>query len=303
VIYDSVLDLIGQTPLVRLKKVSSNFSGEVIAKLENLNPGGSIKDRIAKYILEKAQKQGKLTEKSVVIEATSGNTGIGLALVCAVWKIRCIIVMPENMSIERQKILRQLGAELVLTPGDQGMAGAVNKAQEIAASLPCCFEVRQFANPDNVNTHYELTALEIWEQTQGQIDVFVAGIGSGGTLTGVGKKLKELKPQIKVCAVEPASSAVLSGKSAGKHQIQGIGPGFVPPIVEKEIIDQVIQVSDQEAIEMTRRLIGEEGLLVGISSGANCVAALKLAKEKKQMVVFPCPDLAERYLSTNLFVE
>ncbi|MDQ7031499.1 MAG: cysteine synthase A [Desulfonauticus sp.] len=304
VIYSNVLELIGNTPLVALSNIARECKANVVAKLEFFNPGGSIKDRIARQILVRAREQGKINNSTLIIEATSGNTGIGLALVCAVMKLKLLIVMPANMSLERQRILKALGAELVLTPPEEGMSGAVEKALKIAKEHNNTFLTSQFENLDNVEAHYLYTAEEIWQDTEGKIDIFVAGVGSGGTITGVGKRLKEYNPEIAIYAVEPVNSPVLSGGQPGLHAIQGIGAGFVPEILDTDLIDGVIKVQDEDALDMAAQLIRKEGIMAGISSGANCVAALSLAKKKEnagKMIVFPACDTAERYLSTSLF--
>ncbi|WP_456324444.1 cysteine synthase A [Desulfonauticus submarinus] len=305
-IYNSVLDIIGCTPMVYLNSLSHKCKSKIIAKLEYFNPGGSVKDRIAKHILIKAREEGKIDQNTLIVEATSGNTGIGLALVCSILGLNLVIVMPENMSTERQRLLRKLGAKLILTPKEQGMQGAVNKAQTICKEEKNVFLVSQFENLYNVEAHYLFTAKEIWEDTNGQIDIFVAGVGSGGTITGVGKRLKEYNPTIQVYAVEPANSAVLSGGETGSHLIQGIGAGFVPKIFDASIVDGVIKVRDEDALDMASWLIAKEGIMAGISSGANCWAAVELAKiaeNKGKNIIFLACDTAERYLSTILFEE
>jgi cysteine synthase A len=293
----SILDAIGNTPLIRLKKMSS---GNVYAKAEFLNPGGSIKDRVAKYILESAQNTGKLSPGMVIIESTSGNTGIGLTLVGVQMGYRVICVMPENMSEERKKIIRAFGGEIVLTPALESLPGSLKAMKEITDEEPDkYYVVNQFENPLNPEVHYLYTGPEIWRELRGEIGVFVAGIGSGGTLQGVGKFLKESDPAIKIVAVEPKNSASLLGREPGLHQIQGIGDGFVPDVLDINLVDMVITVSDDEAIQTTRRLACEEGLLVGTSSGANVSAALQLDSERYNVVTV-LPDRAERYFSTAL---
>jgi len=297
-ILNSILDAVGNTPLVRLKKLST---GNVFVKAEHLNPGGSIKDRVARYILKRAIEDGKLKQGMTIIEATSGNTGIGLSLVGRQLGYRVICVIPENMSIERRKIIKAFGGEIIITPSEENIAGSVSKVKEIISENPkAYFFVNQFSNPLNAEVHYKETAQEIFNAMQGKIDVFVAGIGSGGTLQGIGTFLKEKNPKIRIVAVEPKNSASLLGREPGLHQINGIGDGFVPEIIDRDMIDAVITVSDDEAIETTRRLASEEGMLVGTSSGANVFAALQLDNGKSN-VVSVLPDRAERYFSSGLF--
>lgn len=291
---DNILSLIGNTPLLQLK-------GErVFAKAEFLNPGGSIKDRIALAMLEGAERDGRLKPDSIVVEPTSGNTGIGVALVGRLKGYQVRIVMPEGMSIERRKLIKALGADLVLTPDKEGIGGAVRRVREMAAEDPRVFVPQQFENPDNPRVHYEETAHELWRQLSGDIAAFVAGVGSGGTLQGVGKFLKEHKPDVKVVAVEPKNVSALLGHEPGLHQIQGIGDGFVPAVLDVKMIDQVLEVSDDDAIETTRQLGRDHGLLVGISSGANVWAARQLAKQISGNIATVLPDRAERYFSTAL---
>jgi cysteine synthase A len=291
---DNILDLIGNTPLIRLR-------GErVYAKAEFLNPGGSIKDRVALAMLEGAERDGKLHADSVVVEPTSGNTGIGLALVGRLKGYRVRIVMPEGMSEERKKLIRALGAELVLTPDREGIAGAVRRARQMAAEDPNVYVPQQFENPDNPRVHYQQTAVELWRQMGGEVDCFVAGVGSGGTLQGVGTFLKEHKPSARIVAVEPRNVSALLGHEPGLHQIQGIGDGFVPAILDVSLVDEVLEVSDEDAIETTRQLGRDYGLLVGISSGANVWAARRLAEEMPGNMATILPDRAERYFSTAL---
>jgi len=290
---DNVLDLIGDTPLVRLK-------GEnIFAKAEFLNPGGSIKDRVALAMLEGAERDGRLNPDSIICEPTSGNTGIGVALIGRMKGYPVKIVMPEGMSEERKKIIKALGAELILTPDEQSIEGAVRKANEIAAD-PRVFVPQQFQNPDNPRCHYEDTAHELWRQIRGDVDCFVAGVGSGGTLQGVGKFLQEHKPDAKIVAVEPKNVSALLGHEPGLHQIQGIGDGFVPAVLDISIVDEVIEVTDEDAIETTRQLGRDLGLLVGVSSGANVWAARQLAKRMGGNIATVLPDRAERYFSTAL---
>lgn len=300
-------DLIGNTPLLELSNYSEDIgiNARLIAKLEYFNPAGSVKDRIAFAMIEDAEKKGLLNKDSVIIEPTSGNTGIGLAFVAASKGYRLIITMPETMSVERRSLLRALGAELVLTPGIEGMKGAIEKANQLAKEIPNSFIPQQFENPANPEAHRKTTAEEIWRDTDGQVDVFVAGVGTGGTITGVGEVLKERNPNIKIVAVEPAKSPVLSGGKPGSHAIQGIGAGFVPDVLNTDIIDEIIQVENEDAFKTSRKLARTEGLLVGISSGAAAFAATEIAKrpeyEGKTIVVL-LPDTGERYISNpNLF--
>ena len=305
-IYTSADQLIGGTPLLELShsEKAEKLEAQLLAKLEYLNPAGSVKDRIAKAILDNAEASGKLGRDSVIIEPTSGNTGIGLASVAAARGYRIIIVMPETMSVERRQLMKAYGAELVLSDGAKGMKGAIAKAEEIAAQTPNSFIAGQFVNPANPKAHYETTGPEIWADTDGEVDIFVAGVGTGGTLTGTGKFLKERKPSVKVVAVEPASSPVLSKGSAGAHKIQGIGAGFVPEVLDTTVYDEVIPVADNDAFA-TGRLVGRsEGVLVGISSGAAVWAGIELAKRpenKGKTIVVLLPDTGDRYLSTPLF--
>ncbi len=291
---DNILDLIGNTPLVRLKDEN------IYAKAEFLNPGGSIKDRIALAMLEGAERDGKLKPDSIIVEPTSGNTGIGLALVGALKGYRVRIVMPENMSEERKMLVRSLGAELVLTPAERSISGAVERVEQMRAEDPKVFVPQQFENPDNPRVHYEETAHEIWRQTSGEVDCFVAGVGSGGTLQGVGKFLREHRPGIKIIAVEPKDVSAILGHEPGLHRIQGIGDGFIPDVLDVSLVDDVIEVTDEDAIETTRELGRKHGLLVGISSGANIWAARQLAGRMEGNIVTVLPDRAERYFSTAL---
>ena len=305
-IVESVADLIGNTPLLNLKRYEKQqgVKGDLIAKLEYFNPGGSIKDRAAFAMIKAAEYEGKLTKNSVIVEATSGNTGIGLALVAAVHDYSLTIVMPETMSIERQKLLKALGATVVLTEGSKGMKGAIEKAKQLCEENPAALMLEQFENLANPAIHRLTTAVEIWDDLDGEIDIFVAGVGTGGTLTGVGEVLKEYNPNIKVVAVEPKTSPVLSQGISGLHEIQGIGAGFVPSVLNKDIIDEIMTVSDEDAMQTAKCLAHTEGLLVGISSGAAVYAATELAKReenKGKRIIVICPDSGERYLSTELF--
>ena len=305
-IVDSLADLIGNTPLLHLKRYEKEqgVKADIIAKLEYFNPGGSIKDRVAYAMIKAAEYEGKLTKKSVIVEATSGNTGIGLAVVSAIFGYSLTIVMPETMSIERQKLLKALGATVVLTEGSKGMEGAMEKAKQLCEENPDALMLEQFKNPVNPATHRLTTAVEIFDDTDGEVDIYVAGVGTGGTLTGVGEVLKENNPNIKVVAVEPKASPVLSQGISGSHKIQGIGGGFIPSVLNKEIIDEIITVSDEDAMRIVKCLARTEGLLVGISSGAAIYAATELGKRKENVgkrIIVICPDSGERYLSTELF--
>jgi len=299
VLEKTVLDLIGNVPMVKLKNLTHH---NVFCKAEFLNPGGSVKDRVARYLILEAEREGRLKPGSIIVEPTSGNTGIGIALIGVQRGYQVRIVMPENMSEERRKIIRALGAELILTPADEGLDGCVRKVQEIAESDTNVFVPQQFENPKNPEIHYLTTAREIWDQMEGHVDIFVAGVGSGGTLGGVGRFLKEKDRNIIVVAVEPRNSAALLGQEPGLHQIQGIGDGFVPPVLDVSLIDEVITVSDDDAIATTRALARQEGLLVGTSSGANVWSAIQIAgkHEKDAYVVTILADRAERYFSTSL---
>jgi cysteine synthase A len=303
-IYNSIRATVGRTPLVRLNTTAEGMSAEVLAKLEFFNPLGSVKDRIAHYMISEAERMGRIGGDSLIVEPTSGNTGIGLAFVCAAKGYRLCLTMPDTMSVERQKLLRHLGADLVLTPGAQGMPGAIAKAEEILAQNNGAFMPNQFENPANVMAHRETTAHEIWADTEGRVDILVSGVGTGGTITGVAQVIKAKNPDFKAIAVEPADSAVLSGGSKGPHKIQGIGAGFIPAILDRGIIDEVVTVSNDAAFETARRLADQEGLLCGISSGAAVWAALEVARRKenagKRLVVI-LPSTGERYISTPLF--
>lgn len=309
-IKDSVLDLVGNTPLVEVKKLEEkhDLGAKVVVKIESFNPAGSVKDRVAKNMLEQAEKQGKLKKGMTILEATSGNTGIGLAAAAAAKGYPAIIVMPDSMTIERRKLLAAYGAKIVLTPGAQGMKGAIAKMNEIADELgkDNVFIAGQFENPANPQAHYEHTGPEIWNDTDGEIDILVSGVGTGGTLSGVGKYLKEKKPEVQIVAVEPAGSPVLSEGKAGAHKIQGIGAGFVPDTLDRSLIDQILTITDEEAFETGRELARTEGILAGISSGAAVAAAEKLAKlpkNKGKLIVAVLPDTGDRYLSSPMFSE
>ncbi len=307
-VYKKITDLVGGTPLLELGNIEKENKLEaiVLAKLEYFNPAGSVKDRIAKAMLDDAEEKGLLNENSVIIEPTSGNTGIGLASAAAARSYRIILTMPETMSIERRNLLKAYGAELVLTDGAQGMKGAIAKAEELASELPDSFIPSQFSNQANPKAHFETTGPEIWKDTDGKVDIFVAGVGTGGTITGVGKYLKSKNPNVKVVAVEPATSPVLSKGTAGPHKIQGIGAGFVPETLDTDVYDEIITVENEAAFETGKNLARKEGLLVGISSGAAVFAASELAKRpenKGKVIVALLPDTGDRYLSTPMFAE
>ena len=303
-IAQDITELIGRTPLVRLRRVTEGAAAEVVAKLESFNPAASVKDRIAVSMIDAAEQAGIIRPDTVILEPTSGNTGIGLAMVCAARGYRCVLTMPETMSTERRMLLRAYGAELILTPGPEGMAGAIARAEELAKSDKRYFIPQQFENPANPAVHRRTTAEEIWADTDGQVGIVVAGVGTGGTITGVGQVLKERKPSVRCVAVEPAASPVLSGGEKGPHPIQGLGAGFVPPVLATELVDEIITVGNDDAFTVARQLAQQEGLLAGISSGAAVWAALQVARRPEnagQLIVVVLPDFGERYLSTPLF--
>jgi cysteine synthase A len=311
-IYDDITQTIGNTPLIRLRRVTSGCQAEVVAKLENFNPLWSVKDRIGVAMIDAAELAGKIQADTIIVEPTSGNTGIALAFTCAARGYKLMVTMPESMSLERRRLLKAFGAEIVLTPAAEGMPGAVRRAEEIVKNTAHAFMPQQFKNPANPEIHRKTTAEEIWRDTEGQVDILVCGVGTGGTITGCGEVLKERKPSVQVVAVEPANSPILTQKlnneplKPGRHGIQGIGAGFIPDILNTEIIDEVVQVKDEDAFEMTRRLAREEGMLCGISCGAAATGAILVAKRPEnagKLVVVILPDLGERYLSTPLFPE
>ena len=303
-IFNDITETIGNTPLVRLNRVVEGAVAEVVAKLESFNPLSCVKDRIGVSMIREAEGKGLIKEETVIVEPTSGNTGIALAMVCAARGYKLMLTMPETMSMERRQLLAILGAELVLTPGPEGMSGAVRKAEELVATMPNAFMPQQFKNPANPQIHRETTAEEIWNDTEGDVDIAVMGVGTGGTLTGVAQVIKQRKPSFQVVAVEPKNSPVLSGGKPGPHRIQGIGAGFVPDVLDVSLIDEIAPVADEDAGEMARRLAREEGILVGISSGAAAWAAVQIAKRKEnkgKLIVVILPDTGERYLTTWLF--
>lgn len=305
-IYDNITQTIGNTPLVRLNRIAQGIDAEIVCKLEFFNPLSSVKDRIGVNMIEDAEKKGLIHQNSVIIEPTSGNTGIALAFVCAAKGYRLILTMPETMSLERRYLLKLLGAEVVLTPGPEGMKGAIRRAEELVAENKNAFMPQQFKNPANPEIHRKTTAEEIWRDTDGKVDILISGIGTGGTITGVAEIIKARKPSFRAVAVEPKESPVISGGKPGPHKIQGIGAGFIPDILNTKIIDEVVQVSSDEALKMARRLAKEEGILAGISSGAAVHAALEIAKKpenRKKLIVVILPSAGERYLSTALTEE
>lgn len=311
-IYDDITQCIGNTPLIRLRRVTEGAKATVVAKLENFNPLWSVKDRIGVAMIDAGERSGQITKDTVIVEPTSGNTGIGLAFTCAARGYKLVVTMPESMSLERRRLLKAFGAEIVLTPRERGMSGAIEKANELLKSYPKAFMPQQFENPANPEIHRKTTAEEIWNDTEGKVDILVAGVGTGGTITGVSEVLKQRKPSFKAIAVEPVASPVITQKMKGQpltpspHRIQGIGAGFVPGVLNVKIIDEVIQVKDEDAFEIARRLAKEEGMLCGISCGAAAWAALQVANRPEnagKLIVVVLPDLGERYLSTPLFPE
>ncbi len=305
-IFNSVLETIGKTPLIRLTKIDEHLQCTLLAKQESRNPGGSVKDRICLSMIEEAEKQGRIKQGTTIIEPTSGNTGVGLAMVAAVKGYHLILTMPETMSIERRSLLKAYGAELVLTPGPDGMSGAIKKTEELAAKTPNSFVPQQFKNPANPKIHQKTTGPEIWNATNGKVDMLIAGVGTGGTITGIAEYIKPLKPSFKAIAVEPFNSPVLSGGQTGPHKIQGIGAGFIPDVLNLKLVDEIIKVKDEDAFATAQLLAKKEGLLSGISSGAATYAALQEAKRPKnagKILVVILPDTGERYLSTSLFQE
>ena len=303
-IYEDITKTVGNTPLVRINRMTQGMEATVVAKLESFNPIGCVKERIGVSMIEDAEAKGLVNKDTVIIEPTSGNTGIGLAFVCAVKGYKLIIVMPETMSIERRKLMGIFGAELVLTPGSEGMSGAIKKAEELSAQMPNSFMPQQFKNPANPEIHRKTTAEEIWKDTDGKADILVSGVGTGGTITGIAEVIKSRKPSFHVVAVEPSASPILSGGKPGPHKIQGIGAGFVPDVLNTKIIDEVVRVENEDAIKTAQRLAREEGILAGISSGAATWAALEVAKRpenKGKLIVVILPDTGERYISTAMF--
>jgi len=311
-VQDDITQCIGRTPLVRLRNLTEGCAATILAKMENMNPLWSVKDRIGRAMIDAAERDGKIKEDTVIVEPTSGNTGIALAYVCAARGYKLKVTMPESMTLERRRMLKALGAELVLTPAAEGMPGAVRKAEELCGENPNCYMPQQFENPANPEIHRQTTAREIWEDTEGRIDIFVGGVGTGGTITGVGEAIKSRKPEFQTIAVEPANSPVITQRKAGeeltpgKHTIQGIGAGFIPGVLNVDIIDEVVQVADEDAAETARQLARREGLMCGISSGAAAWAALQVARREEnedKLIVVLLPDIGERYLSTTLYPE
>jgi cysteine synthase A len=305
-IADDVTQLIGNTPLVRLRRVTDGAAAQVAAKLESYNPAHSVKDRIGVAMIDAAERDGLIGPDTVILEPTSGNTGIALAMVCAARGYRCVLTMPETMSVERRQLLRALGADLILTPGPEGMPGAIARAEELAKNDQRYFVPQQFENPANPAIHRATTAEEVWRDTDGAVDIFVGGVGTGGTITGVGEVLKQRKPSVRVIAIEPTASPVLSGGKKGPHPIQGIGAGFVPAVLDLDVVDEILTVQNDDAFDTARRLAKEEGLLVGISSGAAVWAAVQVAHRPEnagKLIVVVVPDFGERYLSTPLFAD
>ena len=305
-IYEDITKTIGNTPLVKLNNITKGLNATVVAKMESFNPMASVKDRIGIAMIEAAENAGLIKKETIIIEPTSGNTGISLAFVAAARGYKLILTMPDTMSIERRELLKAFGAEIVLTPGSEGMKGAINKAEELLKNTPNAFMPQQFKNPANPEIHRKTTAEEVWSDTDGKVDIFVGGVGTGGTITGVGEVIKERKPSLKIVAVEPADSPVLSGGKPGPHKIQGIGAGFVPDILNMKVVDEIITVKNEQAFALARRLAREEGILVGISSGAAAYAALQVAARPEnngKLIVVVFPDTGERYLSTVLFKE
>ena len=303
-IYNNITETIGGTPLVRLNKIAKDIDGDILVKLESFNPGGSVKDRIGLSMIEDAEKKGVLKKGGTIIEPTSGNTGIGLALIAAAKGYKLIITMPDTMSVERRKLLEFYGAKIVLTPGEKGMKGAIEKAEELVKNTPGTFMPQQFKNPANPKIHRETTAEEIWKDTEGKVDILISGVGTGGTLTGIAQVLKKRKKDFKAIAVEPYDSAVLSGNNPGPHKIQGIGAGFIPDVLDKDLIDEVFKVKSEDAFLTAKELAQKEGISVGISSGAALYAALEVSKRdenKSKKIVVILPDTGERYISTDLY--
>lgn len=303
-IYRDITETIGRTPLVRLNRVTEGLAAEVVVKMESFNPLWSVKDRIAVSMINAAEEEGKVTAGTTIIEPTSGNTGIGLSFVCASRGYKLILTMPDTMSVERRRVLQALGATVVLTPGSEGMPGAIRKAEELLGETPNSYMPQQFKNPANPRIHRETTAEEIWNDTDGRVDIVISGVGTGGTITGIGQALKPRKPGLRMVAVEPTGSPVLSGGKPGPHKIQGIGAGFVPDVLDRSVIDEIVQVDQDDAMAMSRRLAREEGMLVGVSSGAAAAVALRVAARPEnagKLIVAVLPDLGERYLSTPLF--